>query len=249
MGIDSRIKATTGFQTRGYTHDELTDLLTQRLQTEDKELEYTQTSLRSAYEIYKDGGHVTMVYNERIFRLHYDNRRVIDDSSYNTGSGYENLITDGISKVENAIVDVSNVLLDSRPVQDITRCKNQRFLSKIAKLKIYNRETSQSSTMLRSRYKGQIELAIRTLLKGLLSTPTMFNLGVNPFNNYEEIVDYINSYPNKGNLRISKYSLSKLRNRTPIFKSVPKTKETLDFVEFVKEKFPNFDAESFFTRF
>lgn len=273
LGLESKIKATTGFQTRGYTQEELIVTLTKTLQSENKELEYVQNSLRSAYDIYKDGGHVTMVYSDKIFRLLYDNKRIIVDNS--SDFGYLNLISNNIlSKDEptsdsatqelidskdsatqelieskEATLDITSTLLDSRPARDITRCKNQRFLSKIGKLKIYNRETSLSNVQSRGKYKSKIELAIRNFVKGILSNPTMFNLGVNPFKNYAEILEYLNSYPNKGNLKMTKDSLSKLRNRKLIFKIVPKTKDTLLFVDFVKIKFPSFDEESFFTRF
>lgn len=98
FGKNSGIKATTGFQSRGYSNEELEKILLDTLNTDEKELEFIQTSLRSALDLYKDGGHVTMIQKDQTFRLHYDNRRLID--------AYE-------SDIENPITDPSRVLLDS----------------------------------------------------------------------------------------------------------------------------------------
>lgn len=42
-------------------------------------MEYIQGSLRSAIKVYKEGGQVTMVNRDQIYRMHYDNRRVIEE--------------------------------------------------------------------------------------------------------------------------------------------------------------------------
>ena len=78
MGFESRIISTTGFQNRMYSNrKELLELLIDCFKSEPKTLEYIQTSLRSATEIYKKGGHVTMKYRDQLFRMHYDNRRAL----------------------------------------------------------------------------------------------------------------------------------------------------------------------------
>lgn len=78
MGLESGIQASTGFQTKVYRNrQQLLTLFEGVLKSERKELEYVQSSLRSAKEVYKDGGNVTMKYRDQIFRMHYDNRRVL----------------------------------------------------------------------------------------------------------------------------------------------------------------------------
>ena len=42
-----------------------------------KSFEFIQTRLRSANEIFRKGGHVTRIYSDRNFRMHYDNRRIV----------------------------------------------------------------------------------------------------------------------------------------------------------------------------
>jgi hypothetical protein len=48
------------------------------MKTENKTIEFVQSRLRSASDIYKRGGHVTMVRRDQLFRMHYDNRRQLD---------------------------------------------------------------------------------------------------------------------------------------------------------------------------
>ena len=73
----------------------------------------------------------------------------------------------------------------------------------------------------------------------------MFNLD-DRLKTYADIIDFIKGY--KENKKITKQSISNLKNRKLIFKSVPRTPETLDFVEYVKKTFENFDVDSFLAR-
>lgn len=78
LGFESKIIATTGFQNRSVRNKQyLRDLLVNCIKTESKTIEFIQSRLRSASEIYKKGGHVTMQYRDQLFRMHYDNRRVL----------------------------------------------------------------------------------------------------------------------------------------------------------------------------
>jgi hypothetical protein len=221
----SSIKATTGFQTGNYTLEELDTLFKDILKREDKSLEFIQSSLRSALDIYREGGHVTRVYKDQIFRLLYDNRRLII-----IPKGFENTI------------DISNILLDSNPAPNKEFSKTLRFLSNFYKQSIYNKGTSVSSG---NRYKTYIELAVRNFIKGLLSNPPKYNLN-NVWQSYSEIIDFVKGFDSK--IKISRQSISNLKNRKSIFKTVPRTKETMEFIDYVKVKFPEFDENTFFAR-
>jgi hypothetical protein len=85
------------------------EVFTDTFKSDDKTLEYIQSRLRSATDIYKHGGHVTMVYRDQLFRMHYDNKRV--------------LVDDRLGLTEE-------VLLDSKPLQNISQGENLRFISK-----------------------------------------------------------------------------------------------------------------------
>jgi hypothetical protein len=220
LGKDSNIKATTGFQSRNYSLNELETQFREVLGRDDKTMEFAQTSFRSALDIYKGGGHVTKVYKDQVFRLMFDNRRIIQDS--------------GLGKI-----DASKVLLDSKPVPDAETSRSLRAMSKMYKQRTYNKESSIRSG---NKYKDYTELAVRNFIKGLLSKPVMYNLE-GTLNSYTEIIEFIKEYDN--NIKVSKQSISNLKNRKMIFKSVPRTKDTLRFVEYVKSKIERFDDRNF----
>lgn len=73
---DSGIIATTGLQRKYIDVRTLESLLTEAFNG-NKQIDYISTSLRSALDIYKRGGHVTRVYRDQRFRLNFDGRREI----------------------------------------------------------------------------------------------------------------------------------------------------------------------------
>jgi len=72
IGVGDRIKiiATTGFK-HIYSRSEMLQLFTDTLKTVTKTIELRMSRLRSASEIFKKGGHVTMEYRDQQFRLHF----------------------------------------------------------------------------------------------------------------------------------------------------------------------------------
>jgi hypothetical protein len=74
------ISAATGFQTRGLDKSFLLEEITNIMTTErNKNIEFIQTGLRSANDIFKKGGHMIATYKDRSFSLEYDNKRCIID--------------------------------------------------------------------------------------------------------------------------------------------------------------------------
>jgi hypothetical protein len=85
------------------------EVFTKTLKSESKTIEYIQTRLRSASDIYKKGGHITMVYKDQLFRMHYDNRRLLVLPKNNSSNPS---------------------LLVSNSLQNISQGPNLRFISK-----------------------------------------------------------------------------------------------------------------------
>lgn len=224
LSKDANIKATTGFQSSNYTLKELEIMFKEALAGE-KNLEYVQRSLRSAKEIFKYGGHVTATFTDHKFRLVFDNRRLIVDNGEN--------------------FDVSKVLLDSVPLKDITEAENLRYISKLHRTRTYSKLNNSLSG---NKYKDYIDLAIRNFVKGLLSDPVKYNLNKAKLElkSYNDIIKYIKDFDDKKVFKISKSSISNLKGRNMIFKTVPRTKDTERFVNYIKVKFPEFDDKSFF---
>jgi len=82
LGLSGGIKALTGYQRSEPI--ELTIEKVHKSFNTTKTLPFIQTSLRSAKDIFLEGGHSTMKYSERIFNLKFDNRREItlQENSY-----------------------------------------------------------------------------------------------------------------------------------------------------------------------
>jgi len=75
LGLSGGIKALTGYQ-RHEPIEQTIDKVNKSFKGS-KQITYLQKSLRSAKEIYIDGGHSTLKLNERSFSLRFDNRREI----------------------------------------------------------------------------------------------------------------------------------------------------------------------------
>lgn len=79
------------------------------LNTEIKTIEFIQSRLRSATDVYKQGGHVTKIYRDQQFRMHFDNKRVLIPLNNNIG------------------------LMDSKPLNTVKHGENLRYISKLPK--------------------------------------------------------------------------------------------------------------------
>jgi len=223
------LKASTGFQTKSYNFDELDLIFKNTLNSPDKTISFIQTSLRSALDIYKKGGHVTPTYSDRVFRMWYDNRRCL-------------IIPKELKSYfnDNEKINFTDILLDSNPVKSIDEGKLYRFYASLNKTSIYEKKASNNS--LKTMYKSYLDLAVRNFLKGLMKDS--YNLDSSSFANYKDIIDYIHSYDKT--YKITPNNLAQLKRKGVIKRPVVKTTETLGFVEFVKNKFPKFDEGSFF---
>lgn len=262
LGIESKIIATTGFQNKIFTDKkELVNLIVDGINSNEKTIEYIQKSLRSASDISKKGGHVTQTYKEIQFLLKHDNRRkfntvlnqMVDkkdvikiDSEIQNNSeiiNQELLLTK--SYKESELYKESTGLEYTIPFVNKDECINYRSISKRNRLKDYNSLTSHVSPLLKiSTGRKHTSLAVVHFVKMLLSDKPQFSGMMGVFTNYNDIVNYIHAFDNS--VKISKQSISNLRNRKIIQKQIPKNEDTLRFVEYIKIKFPDFREEFFF---
>ena len=188
-------------------------------------MEYVQSRLRSASDIYKQGGHVTPVYRDQLFRMHYDNRRLIVEPE--KPADFDNF---------------NNCLLDSKPVRNVNEALNLRFISKISKAGLYSKQTRGGGVS--NTYKTYEDLAVRNFLKGLLADPPKFNLNRDDLNSQKKILEFLESY--HPSIKYTLSGLSNLRNRPIKWKSVPQTPQTDAFINYVKAKFKEFDVTAFY---
>jgi hypothetical protein len=93
-------------------------------------------------------------------------------------------------------------------------------------------------------YKNNLEIGVRSFIKGILGE--LYGLKKSDFCNYQQIIDFIKEYEPANNLKLSKQSISNLRNRRMILKNVPRVPEVEGFALYVRTKMPHFDFDSFF---
>lgn len=223
LGIGSKIKATTGFQVHSLTKDELVSLFIETLKDRDKSFEFTMTTLRSAKDIYLKGGHVAPVRRDQIFRLFYDNRRIIKEP-------------DNFDQSE-----IFNTLLDSEPLPSTDAGESLRYLGRLSRTSVYQKFLSTPKDTL---YKNVRDVAIRNFLKGLLRPQPKFDLNSEDFNSYQEIVDFITDFA--PSYKITKQSISNLKNRKTVVKVIPRNDETESFAFYIKKRYPHFNIDKFF---
>jgi hypothetical protein len=164
------------------------------LKSETKTLEFRQSRLRSATEIYVKGGHVTMVHKDQIFRMHFDNRRVLE--------------------WESTIPSTIEHLIDSKPLTTISHGKNLRFISRLSKNKLYAKYLGVKRKENISSSNKEEEVIVRTFIKGLLSTPPKYNLNRFKVKTYREIIDYIHQY--NPSIKLNESALAMVQRRIKV---------------------------------
>ena len=225
LGLESDIIATTGFQHQVYkSKKHMLDGMLDLIKSEHKTMEFTQSRLRSAADVYNKGGHVTMQYRDQIFRMHYDNRRVLN---WNT-----------------TIPSSVECLVDSIPLETVTQGKNLRFIGRMSKTKLYGKYTSEG----RGKSKTKEDMIVRYFIYGLLSQPPKFKLNRNELKSYQLIAEFLHSF--NPQLKISASGLAKLKYRINKneLKCIPvqKSYQSEEFVKYVQQRFEDFDVEAFY---
>lgn len=244
LGFSSGIKACTGFQSKGLSKERLTNALITVMKSGDlSDHEYIQNSLRSAKDIYLKGGHATKVYRDQSFKMVFDNKRQIVKNVKKT---FEVSTVSEASAVllNNENSDASTVLFDSKPWENVEECKEVRSLIQLLYTKDYNRLLTKSSS---KRYKTDLETAVRTFIKGLFINEGLFGVKNTDIGNYNEIVKFINEFKGIDKIKISKDSISKLKNRPMVLYSVPVNSINEEFASYVKSKYSKFDCGKFFS--
>lgn len=96
-----------------------------------------------------------------------------------------------------------------------------------------------------NKYEDRTDVVVRNFLKGLVSVPPLYNLN-NVFKTDTEVVEYLKSY--KPSIKLTRERVSKYRSRSVSLGKIQKTKESEDFVKYVKQRFPAFDTSDFYIK-
>jgi len=226
LGYEGGIKATTGFQSQGYSVEEMVSIFNNVLASKEKEFEFTQSRVRSAKDVFSLGGHVTIINRDQKIRMLYDNRRIIEETK-----GYKGF-------------DMSVNLFDSKPFTTPLECSRQRFISRFA-FKLPYLKAAPVKANYKSIYKSYLEVGVRSFLKRYLAEKPFFGLKGNEFKGYKELISFITGYDQTNGIKISKQSISALKHRKLILRPVPNTRENIAFAAYLKTVLPHFDDASF----
>jgi hypothetical protein len=228
LGIGSYIKATTGFQSGGYQHDDLVREFKNILSTPSKQFEFVSKRLRGAKDVFSNGGHVQTVYKDQKFRMYYDNRRKIVDSV-----GYKGY-------------DLSDKMLDSVPHRDTGDALRARLVSRFPFTLPFNKQDSTPSV--KNIYNNYLEIGVRNFVKAFVAKEPMFGLTGTEFKTSSELINFISEFDSTGEIeirgllkiKVSRQSIWNLRHRRLILRPVPKTIENIAFTRYLKKRLPNF---------
>lgn len=147
-----------GFQPRHFSREERINLLVNAFNNEDYEIYFGQKSLREVNDIYKSGGHVTSKITEKVFRVVYDNRRII--------------IEIGKPSSEN--------ILFTKPLKNSEIGLSIDVISNLGEA-LYAPKTNYTN---KSGSKDYIDMTIRSFIRALVQEKLNIQ---NPFKSYKEI--------------------------------------------------------------
>lgn len=215
------ISAITGFQTRNIEKSWLVEEFSRIVKSDsNKIIEYIQTGLRSASNIYKNDGHVIATYKDRSFSLEYDNKRCILEKN-------------------------KSCLLDSKPWNNVNEYGKIRLLKETITKPVYVKGVMSSGS---KNYKSYIETSVRGFVKACLSDNlnNRYGIPIDRFTSYKSIIDFVYNYEPAKEVKLSYSSMSHLKNRNSISRTVPRTPENEAFIAYVKDNIKDFNTDLFF---
>jgi hypothetical protein len=97
-------------------------------------------------------------------------------------------------------------------------------------------------------YKSYIETSVRCFIKASLSSDLdkRYGIPVGLFKDYQSIIDFIYAHEPAQEVKLSRSSISKLKLRNSISRTVPRTPENEAFIEYVEQNIKTFNSALFF---
>jgi hypothetical protein len=225
------MEAATGFQRKLYSRNQNIETFSKTLSRKDKFIEFTSSTLRGAKDIFTKGGNVMKTFKDQLFRLFFDNRREIIEPTYYGTYG---------DKIDT---DLSNMLLDSKPLKNIDQCRTLRFISKFPITLPFNKMSTNRG---KSAYKTKLEIAVRSFIKAYYNNIENFGFKGNEFPRAKDLISFISGITSTKEIKLpTPQSICNLKNRNSIILPVPYCDATFDFAQKVKLHFKDFDVEKF----
>lgn len=96
------------------------------------------------------------------------------------------------------------------------------------------------------KYKTMLETSVRSFIKASFSETNRYGIPVGYFPNYDSIIKFVHGHDPAKGIKLTKSSISHLRNRETISRAVPRTDENEGFINYVRKHIKNFDSDLFF---
>jgi hypothetical protein len=217
----------TGYQRKQKSHCYLLNLIEDSMVNSNK-IEFIQTSLMGALEVYKNHIQISMKYSERDFHTIFDGRRQFTDN----------------------IPINKGVLLDTKPLKNKEECMGYRTLMTGFKNTCYH--VYDNKTLLKP-IKNTLSLCQRMFLRAVLESK--LGLSINTLGGLQNIIDlliqmetkdakYTKGYLNKVDKFI--YLIACLKRKGSfVSKCIPFNEMSEKFVRFIKSNIKEFDAGEF----
>ena len=216
-----------------------------------------------------------MVYSDRGFAFRYDLRRrlitnddggnlvnnnqvskdvnVNIDADVNVNVNENNELNKSIGdfNLMSSKTKFASTLLDSEPVPNAHYAANLRYISRRSTAIEYSPRTSLAAG--KSKHKNMLSTAVRQFVKIIYTNDPGYIenypdvIKMFKYSSLQGVVNFINKYDD-GNVKLTPHYIAVLKSRRIIFKQVPRTKETLAFVKYLKITFPNFNEDLFFRK-
>lgn len=219
---ENGILSITGFQARRYDRKFILDELSTRIENksgnEERVFDFVQQGLRSATDIYKEGGHLQTTYKDRKYSLDYDNKRCIIDGQ-------------------------KEGLKESKPWGTIVPYQRIRTLTKVVNTPVFEKYVTKSQS---KGYKSYIETGVRGFIKACLRESEKYGIEKGYFSNYASLIDFIHGCEEAREVKLTSSSISRLKSRNTLTRSVPRTKENELFISYVSSRITNFNRDLFF---
>ena len=135
-------------------------------------------------------------------------------------------------------------LLESVPWGSITPYRRIRNLKETVNTPVFVKGAFTGGSG--KKYKSTIETSVRGFIKAALSDSDRFGIPKDQFQTYNDIIKFIRGHDAAKNVKLSKTSISNLKCRNAIARTVPRTDETEGFIKYVTKTITTFDIDRFF---
>jgi hypothetical protein len=222
LGDSSDLKAMTGYQPKYHGMEELRFTAKEKLRDSgSKSIFYNSSRLRGATDIYKYGGNVSWIHNERRFSFSFDNRR--------------RLVSEG---------DISDFSVDyvySEPFKNVEECRAYRSVNK----QLNDKYLVDSPLPSFNKDKSLAGRIARMFVRGFYQQKSYLGIENLEFNRME-LALFVRKFTGV-RMSVNNISLQKSRPFSPVL--IPTYEKIAMTVALIKEAAPDFNMVRFFKEF